>query len=146
MAGALKFHPRRPSLREVAPVAFLSLLWLVLAPRILASPTRTSLLGLAAFTLLVACGIWLQARLRFPGSPTLRVDGEGMCYIRGGRERRLAWKDVAEIQINYPRREFRFVPSSGGHPIVMHSHMVTADGRWFDSLIEEYWQPPTGAD
>ena len=35
-----------------------------------------------------------------------------------------------------------FVPASGAKPIVMHSNMVSADGRRWDMLIESYWQPP----
>jgi hypothetical protein len=118
----------------------------MLAPRIVARPALVMVLGLTGLGLLIVGGIWLWFRQRFPGEPTLRVDAVGMTYVRGGRERALKWTDVAAILEDFTLDRLLFVPSSGGKAIVMHRNMVSADGRHWAMLIENYWQPPAAVD
>ena len=139
---ALEFRPARPPLRSLWATAFLAAIALVLAPRIVANPSPEPLGGLAGLALLIAGGLWLWFRGRFPGDPVLRVDAKGMTYTRGGRQRGLKWTQVAEIRVDFTLDRMLFVPTSNEKPIVMHLNMVAADGRRWDMLIEEYWQPP----
>jgi hypothetical protein len=142
MAEAREFRPAPPGWRDIAPVAFLGLLLLILIVQTLRERISPSPVGLTGTALLVAGGCWLLLRLRFPGSPRLRVDGEGMSYTRSGRARGLRWNDVVAIFVDHTRSEMRFIPGAGGAPIVMHRDMVASDGQRFDMLIEDYWQPP----
>ena len=80
-------------------------------------------------------------RLRWPGSPRLQVDARGLRYIRGGREQRRDWRQVTAIHVDYYRDEMRFL-SADLPPVVVHRHMTATDGRRFDILVEDYWQPP----
>jgi hypothetical protein len=98
--------------------------------------------GLIGVALLIAGGIWLWFRGRFPGDPTLRVDTKGMSYVRSGRERGFKWSEIAAIQADFTLDRMLFVPKSGGKPIVMRINMVSADGRYWAGLIENYWRAP----
>jgi hypothetical protein len=141
MAEAIIFRPARPAWRELAQVGFLGLLLVILVPTILSRPDFWSLVGLTGLALLVAGGAWLIFRLRFPGSPRLEVDAEGLRYHRFGRERSLAWSQVSAIHVYHDRQEMRFL-AADGKPVIVHRDMVSSDGRRFDMLIEDYWQPP----
>ena len=142
MLEQMEFRPARPPLRDLVPIAFVALLFLILAPGIIARPAPWPIVGLTGTALLVVGGLWLRLRHRFPGDPTLRVNREGMSYVRGGRERGFKWTDIAAIRVDSTLNEMRFIPASGERPIVMHNHMVAEDGRPFAMLIEDYWQPP----
>ena len=136
-----EFRPARPRLREIAPVALLGLFFVILAPKILALPDTMQLVALLLLGGLVGGGLWMLLRLRFPGSPKLTVGPEGLSYARGGGMRALGWDEVAAIHILHdPQRELRFLPVTGGPPIVMHRDMVASDGQRFDMLVEEYWE------
>ena len=145
MAEAREFRPIWPRFREVLPVAFLALLLMIVAPGVLMRPGTWSLVMLTGTALLVLGGAWLLLRLRFPGSPLLRVDGEGLSYVRSGHEQRLRWDEVEAIHVDHQRTELIFLPASGKTPIVVHRDMAAADGQRFDMLIEHYWRPPAEA-
>ena len=135
-----EFRPARPPLKEFVPLAFLGLLFVIIAPKILARPDTMQMVALFLLGGLVGGGLWMWLRLRVPGSPKLTVGPEGLSYQRFGRTRGLGWNEVADIQILHdPQRELRFLPMTGGPPIVMHRDMVASDGQRFDMLIEEYW-------
>jgi len=142
MAEPLEFRPARPPLRELVPLLFLALLFLVLALQKIGHSAPVSLVGLSGLALLIAGGIWLRLRYRFPGDPTLRVDGEGMSYVRGGREQALKWSEIAAIHSDFTLNPMLFVPTSGQKRIAMHHDMIAADGRSWVLLIEDYWRPP----
>lgn len=146
MGEAREFRSARPPLRELVPVAVLTLFFVILAPQIVAHPSVWRLVGLTGTALLIAGGIWLRLRDRFPGDPTLKVDAEGMSYRRGGREQRLKWTEVAAIRADFTLDRMLFIPTSGQKPIAMRHNMVTADGQAWAMLIEEYWQPPEETD
>jgi hypothetical protein len=139
---AIEFRPARPPLRTLWPLVILTPLFLILAPRILMHPAPWDVVGLIGGALLIAGGLWMWFRQRFPGDPTLRVDARGMSYVRGRRERALKWSEVAAIQVDFTLDRMLFVPKSGAKPIVMHINMVSADGRQWAMLIEDYWRPP----
>ena len=139
---AIEFRPARPPLRKLWPLVVLSPLFLMLAPRILMHPTPWDVAGLIGVALLIAGGIWLWFRQRFPGDPTLRVDAEGMSYVRSGRERALKWTEIEAIQADFTLDRMLFVPKSGAKPIAMRLDMVSADGRHWAMLIENYWRSP----
>ena len=139
---ALEFRPARPPLRSLLPTAFLSIVFLAIAPRILAEAAFWPMIGLGGGILLIIGGIWLWFRQRFPGDPTLRVDAKGMSYVRGNRSRSLKWSEVEAILFDFTLDRMLFVPNDGGKPISMRINMITADGRYWAMLIEEYWKPP----
>jgi hypothetical protein len=139
---AIEFHPARPPLRRLFPVGFLALMFLIIAPKVVADPKPWDVVGLTGGGLLVLGGLWLWFRGRFPGKPTLRVDAEGMTYRRYGRERGLAWSEVAAMPVDFMLERMLFVPKSGGKPIAMHYNMVADDGRAWLMLIEDYWTGP----
>jgi hypothetical protein len=138
----IEFRPARPPLRKLWSLGFMSLLFLGLAPRILMHPKPWDLVGLVGMALLIAGGTWLWFRQRFPGDPRLRVDAKGMSYIRSGRERGFKWSEIAAIQADFTLDRMLFVPKSGEKPIAMRINMVSADGRHWVGLIENYWRPP----
>ena len=105
-------------------------------------PKPWDVVGLIAMALLIARGSWLWFRQRFPGDPTLRVDANGMSYLRRARERGLKWSEIAAIQADFTLDRMLFVPKSSGKPIVMRINMVSADGRCWAGLIENYWRAP----
>jgi hypothetical protein len=141
-AEAIEFRPARPPLRKLWPLGILLPLFLMLAPRIFMNPTPRDVAGLVGLGLLIVGGIWLWFRQRFPGDPTLRVDSKGMTYSRSGRERGLKWTEISEIQADFTLDRMLFVPKSGERPIVMRLNMVSADGRDWAMLIENYWRSP----
>jgi hypothetical protein len=141
-AEPMEFRPARPPLRKLWPLGILSPLFLMLAPRILKDPKPWDVVGLIGVALLIAGGIWLWFRQRFPGDPVLRVDAAGMSYVRGGRERGLKWKEITAIQVDFTLDRMLFIPTSDQKPIVMHPNMVSADGRPWAMLIENYWRSP----
>lgn len=141
-AEAMEFRPARPPLRKLWPLGILLLLFVMLAPRILEDPQPRDVVGLICVALLIVGGIWLWFTQRFPGDPTLGVDDKGMSYVRGGRERGFKWSEIAAIQADFTLDRMLFVPKSGERPIVMHRNMVSADGRPWAMLIENYWRSP----
>ena len=142
MAKAMEFHPARPTLRDFLPIAFLSLLFIILAPRIIADPAPWPLVGMTGTALLIAGGIWLRLMYRFPGHPTLRVDQEGMSYSRGGRQRSLKWIDVSGIIVDFTLNRMQFVSPSVDKPIAMHWNMVSSDGQHWLMVMDNYWKAP----
>lgn len=85
---------------------------------------------------------WLGYRLRIFGSPTIEMDSKGLRYRCGGRAQTASWREISEIQWDFIRNEIRFMRKDGQKPIRTHRSLVTAEGEWFDMLIEEYWRPP----
>ena len=70
------------------------------------------------------------------------MDSKGLVWRSGKRQESARWRDIAAIQWDFIRKEIRFMRKDGLPPIRTHNHLVTADGEWFDMLIEEYWNPP----
>ena len=139
---AMEFRPVRPPLRSLWPSAFLAVLFLIVVPGILEAPSLWPVIGLTGVGLLIAGGIWLWFRGRFPGHPTLRVDAAGMTYLRGGHERSLEWSKVAAIQADFTLDRMLFIPTNGSKPIVMHRNMGSPDGGAWAMVVEQYWRPP----
>ena len=140
----MEFRPARPRRPSLWSIVILAIVFIVLALANLAHRAFEPLAALAGVGLLLAAGIWFQFRLRFPGDPTLRVDAEGMSYIRGGREQGLKWTEVSEIMSDSTLGRMLFLPVSGRPPIIMHPDMVAADGRAWALMIEHYWRPQDG--
>ena len=140
----LEFRPAWPRLRDLWALIVFGLLAIALFLSMVIQRKWDLGAPLAAVTLLLAGGLWIEFRLRFPGSPRLAVDSGGMAYRRGGSEKRLSWDEVAAILVLHDRSEMRFVLRSGPRPIAMHRDMTTVDGQRFDMLIEEYWSPQDG--
>lgn len=141
----MEFRPAPPRPRQAFPLVIFSALLIVVALRAAMHPSAISPLLIAALLGFVAFGAWLVSRLRFPGSPRLRVDRNGLTYTRGGRARALLWSEIAAIHLDHRRKELRFLPATGAPPVVVHSDMIAANGQRFDGIIERWWRAPDPA-
>jgi len=141
-AKDMEFRPARPGLRELAPVAFLGAMLAILLWQAVVKGASVSPWGLGGLIVLVAGGIFMMLRHRFPGSPVLRVDAEGMTYTRFGRSRAMAWRDVWAIETDFTLNELRFIPIPGSRPIAMYREMVSREGVSFTMVMEDYWESP----
>lgn len=137
----MEFRPAPPTRKALFPFAVFGLVLILIAVRAVTRPEGISPVLVGAAVILAAAGFGLAFRLRFPGSPTLRVTRETLTYSRGGHSRTLRWADVADVRLDHQRKELRFIPTDGGRPLVMHRDMIAADGRRFDGLIEHWWKP-----
>lgn len=138
----MEFRPAPPRLKELRGILFFGLLLVIGVIRMATHPAAFSPLLLAVLATFVGLGGWMEFRLRFPGSPRLRVSKESLTYTRGGRSRTLLWTQVAGIRTDDIRRETRIIPTTGERPIVMHPGMISTNGRRFDGLMETWWTPP----
>lgn len=141
-AKEIEFRPVRPGLRELAPVTFLGAMLAILLWQTVVNGARFSPWGLGGLIVLVAGGIFMMVRHRFPGSPVLKVDADGMRYIRFGRPRAIAWRDIWAIETDFMLNELRFIPVPVSRPIAMYREMVSADGASFTMVMEDYWESP----
>ncbi|WP_420479017.1 PH domain-containing protein [Brevundimonas sp. FT23028] len=137
----MEFRPAPPTRKELFPLCAFGLVLVLIAVRAATHPDGVSPFLVGAASIFAAAGFGLTFRLRFPGSPTLRVTREALTYSRGGHSRTLRWADVAEVQLDHRSKELRVIPTDGGRPLVMHSAMTSADGRRFDGVIEHWWKP-----
>lgn len=104
-------------------------------------PKPPSAFLLLATFVLWSGGLYLLCRNRFPGDPTLVVSEEGFLYTRGRRIQKLSWDEVDQIVHDEMLNIMTFIAKPGGTSIRMHPEMVSADGRQWTMLIENYWQP-----
>ena len=135
-----RFRPyAKPPLKERLLIIFFGVMTLVGAVGWVREGNPWPTLTFLAFTIAAS---WLNYRLRIFGSPTIDMDSKGLAWRSGKREESATWREISEIQWDWIRNEIRFVRSDGQPPIRTHRQLVTADGEWFDMLIEEYWNPP----
>lgn len=137
----IEFRPERPRLKDswaffgISVILAALLLSTIFAPK----PASTFLL-LSGFALWI-CGLYLTCRNRFPGDPTLVVSEDGVLYKRGRRIEQLSWDEVDRIVSDETLNIMTFVAKPSGSSIKTHPRMVSADGREWSMLIENYWQP-----
>ena len=139
----MEFRPAPPTRKELFPLSAFGLVLVLIGVGAATRPDGASPFLVGAAVILAAAGFGLAVRLRFPGSPTLRVTRDALTYSRSGRTRTLRWADVAEVQLDHQRKELRFIPTTGERPVVMHRDMIAANGQRFDGIIERWWKPGT---
>jgi hypothetical protein len=137
----MEFRPAPPTRKELFPLAAFGLVLVLIGVGAATRPDGVSPFLVGAAVIFAAAGFGLVFRLRFPGSPILRVTREALTYSRGGGTRTLRWSEVAEVQLDHQRKELRFTPTTGERPVVMHRDMVAANGQRFDVIIERWWKP-----
>ncbi|MFN4136651.1 MAG: hypothetical protein ACK4G2_13445 [Novosphingobium sp.] len=137
------FRPAPPSWREIWPVLAMAALVLLLLPGSVVGRSDRAIAPLALSGLLLAGALYLPARNRFPGRPTLHIDAHGLRYERGGKMQVLEWSDVSEVLRDFTLGTITFVSRSGRGSIRVHADMTCADGQRLDMVFDSYWKPRT---
>ena len=138
---SIYFRPVRPRLKENWAFLVISVILIALMLSAILAPKPQSAYLLLATFVLWSGGLYLICRNRFPGDPTLVVSEEGVLYKRGRRVQKLSWDEVDQIVSDGTLNLMTFVAKPGRTSISMYPEMVSADGRQWSMLIEDYWQP-----